>query len=290
MDAVVPLDQAGYRKDEDHRYKSATEYGQTGGTVVGVGDQHGRSSAFSPTQRRVLNLVSMEPNNGGMVSTPLDMSRVDLNRMEALAASGMSGGDVLMQLAREQASAPPTETPAVEEAPVQEVASVSGEKPKKPTVVHVNQKVDALSAKIDRFIDAVMPKQATQAPPQAEAPVPDGPTVQVEFSFPNGTGAITAWYHAVVVQEWGVVLIFDKKQKAVPRYMPPPEQRGIEIEIRSEQELGRVHKFRVASCGFGFEHLDWLYVVLVMDPQRVEPTDHAADEEAGLFDRPDTIV
>ena len=286
MDAAVPLDQAGYRKDEEHHYKSAAEYGQTGGTVIGVGDQHGRSSAFSPTQRRVLNLVSMEPNGGGMTSTPLDMSRVDLARLERLAESGLSGGDVFMQLAREQASAPPV----LEEAPAQEAAPVTEGKSKKPTVVHVNQRVDALSSKIDRLIDAITPRQDAVAPSQAATPDVGNPAVQVEFSFPNGTGTITAWYHAVVVQEWGVVLIFDTKQKTIPRYMPPPEQRGIEIEIRSEQELGRVHKFRVASCGFGFEHLNWLYVVLVMDPQRVETTDSAGDEEAGLFERPDTIV
>ena len=101
---------------------------------------------------------------------------------------------------------------------------------------------------------------------------PEPPNVDVFFDMDAG-GALTAWYHAVVTSDKGMLLIFDNRSRGASQFVPP-EGRPIKVRCAA---LGD-RQVDAASCGLSFTIGTLEVVVLIFLVQSQEPSKQGADE------------
>ena len=100
------------------------------------------------------------------------------------------------------------------------------------------------------------------------------PNVDVFFDMDAG-GALTAWYHAVIPSDKGLLLIFDTRSRGATQFVPP-EGRPIKVQCKA---LGD-RQVSAASCGLSFALGPLEVVVLIFVVQSEDQPDNSQGENS----------
>lgn len=100
------------------------------------------------------------------------------------------------------------------------------------------------------------------------------PNVDVFFDMDAG-GALTAWYHAVIPSDKGLLLIFDTRSRGATQFVPP-EGRPIKVQCKALSD----RQVSAASCGLSFALGPLEVVVLIFVVQSEDQPDNSQGENS----------
>lgn len=138
-----------------------------------------------------------------------------------------------------------------------ELASVESELNAKSAAPAIQQEAEPIRAQQRHEV-----QQAPEPAPRASVASPD---VQVEFVLPQG-GAITTFYHEVIVQPGLVTFVYDTRFKFGTRYTPPVVEDMINAVITGQQTV----QVQLLSAGIRFQHGAYEYTVMPVNTEAQE--------------------